>query len=40
LLYGAKTRPAENLTSFAKKMKLPSVGIFGKLIENIKNLLP
>jgi len=40
LLYGAKAKPAENLTSFAKKMKLPSVGMFGKLIDSIKNLLP
>jgi cell division protein FtsA len=40
LLYGAKQIPNENLTSFAKKIKLPSVGIFGKLIDNIKNLLP
>jgi cell division ATPase FtsA len=40
LLYGAHRMPSENLTSFAKKIKLPSVGIFGKLIDNIKNLLP
>jgi len=40
LRYGAKARPVENLTSFSKKMKLPSVGVFGKLIDNIKNLLP
>jgi cell division protein FtsA len=40
LIYGAKNIPKDNLTSFAKKMKLPSVGIFGKLIDNIKNLLP
>jgi cell division protein FtsA len=40
LLYGAKAKPAENLTSFAKKMKLPSIGVFGKLIDGIKNLLP
>ncbi|KKR58491.1 MAG: Cell division protein ftsA [Candidatus Woesebacteria bacterium GW2011_GWC2_40_30] len=40
LRYGAKARPAESLTSFSKKMKLPSVGVFGKLIDNIKNLLP
>jgi len=32
--------PSENLTSFAKKIKLPSAGIFSKLIDNIKNLLP
>ncbi|MCX6704069.1 MAG: cell division protein FtsA [Candidatus Woesebacteria bacterium] len=40
LIYGAKAMPDENLTSFVKKIKLPSVGIFGKLIDNIKNLLP
>ena len=40
LLYGAHQMPSENLTSFAKKIKLPSVGIFGKLIDSIKNLLP
>jgi cell division protein FtsA len=40
LLYGAHEMPNENLTSFAKKIKLPSIGIFGKLIDNIKNLLP
>jgi len=44
LIYGAKTEvPSQNLTSFAKKMKLPSVGasgIFGKIISSIKDLLP
>jgi cell division protein FtsA len=40
LLYGSAKIPNENLTSFAKKMKLPSIGMFGKLIDNIKNLLP
>lgn len=40
LLYGAKTLPTENLTSFSKKVKLPSSGVFGKLIDSIKNLLP
>jgi cell division protein FtsA len=40
LLYGAKKMPQGNLTSFAKKMKLPSVGILGKLVDSIKNLLP
>jgi cell division protein FtsA len=40
LLYGAKAIPAENLTTFTKKIKLPSVGIFGKLIDSVKNLLP
>ena len=40
LLHGAKQMPAQNLTSFTKRLKLPSVGIFGKLISGIKDLLP
>jgi cell division ATPase FtsA len=40
LLYGAKAVPVENLTSFTKKIKLPSAGVFGKLVDSIKNLLP
>ena len=40
LLYGSKAFPNENLTSFSKKIKLPSAGVFGKLVESIKNLLP
>ncbi len=40
LLYGAKQIPAQNLTSFTKKLKLPSAGIFGKLVTSIKDLLP
>ncbi len=41
ILYGAKVAPtSEGLTIFARKIKLPTKGIFGKLIESIKNLLP
>lgn len=40
LLHGAKASPDPNLTSFSKKVKLPSAGMFGKLIDSIKNLLP
>lgn len=40
LLYGARQIPSDNLTSFSKKVKLPSVGMFGKLIDSVKNLLP
>lgn len=40
LLYGAKSMPAENLTSLSKKLKLPSTGALDKLIDSIKNLLP
>jgi cell division protein FtsA len=40
ILYGAKAAPTESLTSFTKRIKLPSKGIAGKLVEIIKNLLP
>lgn len=40
LQYGAKQIPQENLTSFAKKMKLPSAGFLGKFIDTIRDLLP
>jgi cell division protein FtsA len=43
LIYGAKREPAgENLTSFAKKIKLPgkATGIFGKIFSSIRDLLP
>jgi cell division protein FtsA len=43
LIYGAKSEPAgENLTSFAKKIKLPgkASGIFGKIFSSIRDLLP
>lgn len=43
LLYGAREIPApENLTSFSKKIKLSgkNLGIFGKLISSVKDLLP
>lgn len=40
IIYGSKQVPQENLTSFGKKIKLPSVGIFGKLISTVKDLLP
>ena len=39
--YGAKQSPSsEGLTSFARRIKLPSKGIAGKLVEAFKNLLP
>ncbi len=40
ILYGAKSKPQDNLTSLSKKVKLPSVGVLGKLIDSVKNLLP
>jgi cell division ATPase FtsA len=40
IIYGANSEPQESLTSFARRIKLPSTGIAGKLIETIKDLLP
>ncbi|HET7098934.1 MAG TPA: cell division protein FtsA [Patescibacteria group bacterium] len=40
LLYGAKKIPSQNMSGFGKNIKFPSVGMFGKLIESIKDLLP
>ncbi len=40
VLYGANNEPKENLNSFTRKFKLPSVGIAGKVVDIIKNLLP
>lgn len=39
-LYGARTSPQEPLTSFAKRIKLPTKGMFGKFFGIIKDLLP
>jgi cell division protein FtsA len=39
VLYGARQLPSER-TPFSGKFKLPSVGIAGKLIDVVKNLLP
>ncbi|MEK7470763.1 MAG: cell division protein FtsA [Patescibacteria group bacterium] len=40
LIYGAKHLPNENLTRFGKKIKLPSMGFLGKIIDSIRDLLP
>lgn len=41
LRYGAKSMPEGNLTSMSKKIKLPEAsGIFGKVINSIRDLLP
>lgn len=40
ILHGVGEEPAESLTSFTKKLKLPSAGIGGKLIDMVKDLLP
>lgn len=41
LLYGARRQTPENLTTFSKKIKLPkATGIFGKVIDSIRDLLP
>ena len=40
ILYGANEPGKEGLTSIGKRIKLPTKGIAGKLVEAIKNLLP
>jgi hypothetical protein len=41
LKYGAKQSVVEeNFMSFTKKIKIPTKGLPGKIIEAIKNLLP
>ncbi|HJY98907.1 MAG TPA: cell division protein FtsA [Patescibacteria group bacterium] len=42
LVYGARQIAPENLTSFGKKIKLSgkSLGIFGKIVSSVKDLLP
>lgn len=40
LIHGAYSEPKERLTSIGKKLKLPKLGIFGKIIDNIRDLLP
>lgn len=40
LLYGSKKQPEEHYQSITKKIKLPSKGFAGKIIETIKDLLP
>ncbi|KKR86974.1 MAG: Cell division protein ftsA [Candidatus Woesebacteria bacterium GW2011_GWB1_41_10] len=40
LKYAQRLTPRENLTSFGKKLKLPTKGIFGKIVSSIKDLLP
>lgn len=40
IIYGAKNPEIEPLTSFAKRVKLPTKGMFGKLVGMIKDLLP
>src|SRR3990172_3413037 len=40
VIYGARQQEPENFTSFTKKLKLPSKGIAGKLIDIIRELLP
>lgn len=40
VLYGVKQQPITTGSSFSKKLKFSSSGIFGKLIESIKDLLP
>lgn len=40
LIHASKQEPKERLTTIGKKFKLPKLGIFGKLIDNIRDLLP
>jgi len=40
LIYASKRQVPENVSSFSKKLKLPTKGIIGKLMESIKELLP
>lgn len=40
ILYAAQSEPVENLSSFARRIKLPSGGLTGRLIELVKDLLP
>lgn len=40
ILYAASKEPEESLTSISKRFKLPAQGIFGKLIDTVRDLLP
>jgi cell division protein FtsA len=40
ILFGVQREPNERLTSFAKRIKLPSGGFAGKLLDSIRDLLP
>lgn len=40
ILYGAKQEPISTSTGFTKKLKFPTKGAAGKIIESIKDLLP
>lgn len=40
ILYGVGQEPLDNLAAFARKFKLPSKGIAGKIIDTLKQLLP
>lgn len=40
IIYGAKNPRIEPLTSFAKRVKLPTKGLFSKFVGTIKDLLP
>lgn len=40
LIYASHAVPKERGTSIGKKLKLPNIGIFGKLAESVRDLLP
>lgn len=40
LIYGSNIGREENTSSFSKKIKLPQMGIFGKIFDTVRDLLP
>ena len=40
ILFGAQQEPRETLASFTRRIKIPSKGMAGKVVDTIKNLLP
>lgn len=40
LMHASKNEPKERLTTIGKKLKLPKLGIFGKIVDSIRDLLP
>lgn len=40
LIYGSNSEPVEATSSFSKKLKLPTTGVFGKVFNTIRDLLP
>jgi len=40
ILYGAAQEPKDRFSPFGKRLRLPTKGIAGKIIESIRDLLP